>query len=44
VKSDQDSNVATREYAFECKENLISVFGGKWTTARRLAEKVVKMI
>ena len=44
VKSAQDPNKATREYALECKENLISVFGGKWTTARQLAKKVAQKI
>jgi len=44
VKSDQDSNKATREYVLECEGNLISVFGGKWTTARQLAKRVVQRI
>jgi len=44
VKSDQDSNKATREYVLECEGNLISVFGGKWTTARQLAKKVAQKI
>jgi len=44
VKSDQDSNKATREYVLECEGSLISVFGGKWTTARQLAKKVAQRV
>jgi glycerol-3-phosphate dehydrogenase len=44
VKSSNDANKATREYAIQTNKNLISVFGGKWTTARQLAKKVVKVI
>ena len=31
---------ATREYAIEVQDRIVTVFGGKWTTARALAEKV----
>ncbi|MEQ8612601.1 MAG: FAD-dependent oxidoreductase [Gammaproteobacteria bacterium] len=34
----------TREYAIHRQGKLISVFGGKWTTARALANKVVKVV
>jgi len=44
IKSSNDINKITREYAVQTNINLISVFGGKWTTARQLAKKVVKMI
>ncbi len=44
VKSAQDANKATREYAIQSNKNLISIFGGKWTTSRRLAESAVKLI
>ncbi len=44
VKSSNDVNKATREYVIQTNKNLISVFGGKWTTARALAKKVVKRI
>ena len=44
VKSSNDANKATREYAIQNNKNLISVFGGKWTTARQLAKKIVKTI
>jgi len=35
---------ASREYKIVRKGNIISVFGGKWTTARALAKRVVKML
>jgi len=44
VKSSKDINKASREYAIQTNKNLISVFGGKWTTARQLAKKIVKTI
>jgi glycerol-3-phosphate dehydrogenase len=44
VKSSNDANKATREYAIQTNKNLISVFGGKWTTSRQLAKKVSKEI
>ena len=43
VKSAQDSNQATREYVIQVNKNLISIFGGKWTTARQLAKKVAAL-
>jgi glycerol-3-phosphate dehydrogenase len=44
VKSAQDPSRATREYALEKKQNLISIFGGKWTTARALARRVRELV
>ena len=44
VKSSKDINKASREYAIQTNKNLISVFGGKWTTARQLAKKIVNTI
>jgi glycerol-3-phosphate dehydrogenase len=44
VKSSNDANKATREYDIQINKNLISVFGGKWTTARQLSKKVFKRI
>ena len=44
VKSSNNTNKTTREYTIQTSKNLISVFGGKWTTARALAKKVVKHI
>ena len=38
--SAQDPNKASREYAIHRTGNLITVFGGKWTTALGLADKV----
>ena len=35
---------ASREYAIQKNKNLITIFGGKWTTSRALAKKVSKMI
>lgn len=40
LRSAADPAQATREYALHRDGALISVFGGKWTTARALAEKV----
>ncbi|NTU49945.1 MAG: glycerol-3-phosphate dehydrogenase/oxidase [Desulfobulbaceae bacterium] len=42
--SAKDPSLATREYAFHRTGNLLTVFGGKWTTAMALAEKVTKAI
>jgi len=36
----KDPTTATREYAIHRTEKLLSVFGGKWTTALALADKV----
>lgn len=44
IKSADSPRLATREYAIEKKDRLITVFGGKWTTARALAKKVVKVV
>ena len=44
IKSHADPRCATRDYAIEKQGNLITVFGGKWTTSRALAEKLVKEI
>jgi glycerol-3-phosphate dehydrogenase len=44
VKSSKNPNKATRECAIQVDNNLISVFGGKWTTSRKLALKVRKKI
>jgi glycerol-3-phosphate dehydrogenase len=40
VKSSKNANKATREYAMQIDNNLISVFGGKWTTSRALSSKI----
>ncbi|MDA3821219.1 MAG: glycerol-3-phosphate dehydrogenase/oxidase [Bacteroidales bacterium] len=44
VKSALDPSKATREYAIQSNQNLITVFGGKWTTARQLAIKIAAQV
>lgn len=44
IKSSNNPNKATREYALQKNGKVISVFGGKWTTSRSLAKKIVKSI
>ena len=44
VKGSRDVNKATREYTIQTNKNLMSVFGGKWTTSRALAENILKRI
>jgi glycerol-3-phosphate dehydrogenase len=44
IYSSTDSSKATREYAIHRTGNLFSVFGGKWTTALSLANKVAEAI
>lgn len=38
-----DYSSASREAVVERRNKLINVFGGKWTTSRALAEKIVKL-
>ena len=40
IKSSKEANKATREYAIQTNKNLITVYGGKWTTSRQLAIKI----
>jgi len=40
LKSHKNPNRATREYRIEQHEKVITVFGGKWTTARSLAKEI----
>jgi glycerol-3-phosphate dehydrogenase len=44
LKSSEEPGMVTREYAIHKKGKLVSVFGGKWTTAMALAEKVTSLI
>lgn len=44
IKSAYNPNKATREYAIQQNQNLITIFGGKWTTARQLAIKISREI
>jgi len=41
LKNSNNPNKIKREHAFQYNQNLISVFGGKWTTARHLAKKLL---
>jgi glycerol-3-phosphate dehydrogenase len=43
VTRGQDYSRASREAVIERRGRLINVFGGKWTTSRALAEKVVRI-
>jgi glycerol-3-phosphate dehydrogenase len=40
LKSAENPSHATREYAIHRSQKLITVLGGKWTTAMALAKKV----
>jgi len=40
IRSHSNQSYTTREYVIERKGRVITVFGGKWTTARALGEKV----
>ena len=44
IKSSHNPNKATREYAIQTNNKITSVFGGKWTTSRKLAKNVVKSV
>ncbi|MCP4552057.1 MAG: FAD-dependent oxidoreductase [Bacteroidetes bacterium] len=44
IRSSTDPNRATREYYIEKSNKLVTVFGGKWTTARQLASSVAREI
>ena len=44
LRSADDPSQVTREYALDRRGALISVFGGKWTTAHALARKVSNQI
>ncbi len=44
IRSADDPGRATREYALERHGALLTVFGGKWTTARALGELVASRI
>jgi glycerol-3-phosphate dehydrogenase len=40
IKSGANFSRSSREYAIQQNHKLISVYGGKWTTARALAKNV----
>lgn len=44
IRSASDPSKATREYAIHRTDNLLTVVGGKWTTAMALAARVAKTI
>lgn len=44
IDSAGDPSKVTREYAIHRTDRLITVFGGKWTTARALARKVERVL
>jgi glycerol-3-phosphate dehydrogenase len=44
LRSADDPSKASREYAIERKGRLVTVFGGKWTTARALARRVGEVL
>ena len=44
IRSADDPSRATREYAIERVGRLVTVFGGKWTTARALGERVAQEV
>lgn len=43
VHSSADVSQASRDSAFRRNQRVITVFGGKWTTARALAERLARM-
>jgi len=44
IRSCMNPQKVSREYAIQRKDKLITVFGGKWTTAMALARKVKKSL
>jgi glycerol-3-phosphate dehydrogenase len=44
IRSADDPSRATREYAMQRTGRLVSVFGGKWTTARALGVRVARLV
>jgi glycerol-3-phosphate dehydrogenase len=44
IRSHRDPSRTSREYVIERSGSLVNVFGGKWTTARALAKKVLAVV
>ena len=44
IRSSEDPTKVSREHKLECRGRLVTVYGGKWTTARRLGEKVAERL
>ena len=42
IRSAADPSRASREYAIERQGNVVTIFGGKWTTARALGERIAR--
>jgi glycerol-3-phosphate dehydrogenase len=42
IRSHADPNRATREYAIEATRKVVTIYGGKWTTARALGLRVAE--
>jgi len=44
IRSGDDPTKVSREYKVERRGDLVTVYGGKWTTARRLGQKVAEQL
>ena len=44
IKEGKNSHKASRDFFIQKNERLISIFGGKWTTAPSIARKIVTII
>jgi glycerol-3-phosphate dehydrogenase len=44
IRSAKEVHKTTREYALDTQERIVTVYGGKWTTARALGQKVVNAV
>ena len=44
IRSASDPGRASREYALERQGRLLTVYGGKWTTARALGQRVARAV
>ena len=44
IRSGADPTKVSREYKLERRGQLVTVYGGKWTTARRLGQKVAELV
>jgi len=40
LRSDDNPGKASREYAIQKNKNMITIYGGKWTTTRALSKKI----
>ena len=44
IKEGKNSHKASRDFFIQKNKRLISIFGGKWTTAPSIARKIVTII